>query len=103
MANTENVLTTEQWAAARLLVARLRSEAAYEPFFLEDLGVDWLVTEDLVCATTDTGESIRLGDMLYAAIVMMWSLVVAQADETCTPPIEIVAQLGLGLASHEPT
>lgn len=96
-------LNAEQWAAARMLVARLRSEAAYEPFNFEDIGVTWLATDDVICATADTGELMRLGDVFYAAIVMMWSLVVAHAEETGEHPLDVIGQLGIGLALHDPS
>lgn len=86
-----------------MLVARLRSEAAYEPFDFEEIGVTWLATDDVICATADTGELMRLGDVFYAAIVMLWSLVLAHAEETDTSPMQVISDLGLGLALHDPS
>lgn len=96
-------LNAAQWAAARMLIARLRSEAAYEPFDFGEIGVTWLATDDVICATTDSGELLRLGDVFYAAIVMLWSLVIAHADATGEHPVDIVAQLGIGVAQHDPS
>lgn len=103
MPDTDHPLTTEQWAAARMLVARLRSEAAFEPFDFDDIGVRWLATDDVVCAVNDSGDQMRLGDVFYAAIVMMWSLVVAHAAETDQAPLDVIGQLGIGLALNDPS
>lgn len=104
MSDTDNnPLTAEQWVAARMLVARLRSEAAFEPFDFEELGVTWLATDDVICASADTGEQMRLGDIFYAAIVMLWSLVIAHAEETGEHPLDVISQLGIGLALNDPS
>lgn len=96
-------LTPEQWAAARMLTARLRSEAVQEDFSFEDLGIEWLITDDVICARTDMGDDIRLGDLFYASIVMLWSMIVSYAADTGQHPLHVVGQLGIGLAQNEPT
>lgn len=98
----EQPLTSAQWAAARLVISRLRSEAAQEEFTFEELGVTWLDTDDLVCAVQEDGGMIRHGDMLHAAIVLLWSMIVERSEFEDAHPSLVVSQLALGLANAEP-
>lgn len=98
----EGAFTHPQWEAARLLIARARSEAAGDEFDLEELGITWIEVDNLVCAFTDSGAAISVGDILHASIVLLWSAISAASDYGSASPAEIVARLGLGLAAHEP-
>lgn len=100
MADAE--LTREQFAAARMLMARLGAEATGLPFCEEELGISWQPNDDILCATTEDGLQLLAGDFLYAAIVLLWSMVMGSAEASDTPPAEVVSRLALGLASHEP-
>lgn len=95
-------LTMDQWQAARMLLARLRSEAAHEDLHFEELGITWLAPDDLICATTDAGHVIRMGDLVLAALVLLWSQVLDTADIEGVGPEVVIARLGLGLLSMEP-
>jgi hypothetical protein len=100
---TEPILTRPQFDAARMLVARLHAEAANIPFDVKDVGWTWLTADDAVCAVADDGTELRQGDVLYAAVVLLWSMVVSCADSQARPIDAVIAQLGLGVASNEPT
>lgn len=102
MPDDKDVLTPAQFAAARMLIARLGAEAAEEEFSEELLGIHWLANKDMVCAETEEGEFLLAGDFLYAAIVLLWSMVVGSAEANGQDTADIVSRLALGLASHEP-
>lgn len=100
---SDAVFSPGQWAAARMLVARLHCEAQGVPFEYTDIGLEWLNIEDKVCARTDTGVEIYTSDVLFAGIILLWSLLCEQSfvfDEDS--PLEAVARLGLGIAQAEP-
>lgn len=85
-----------------MLIARLRAEAVGETFDFPDLGITWLANEDIVCAITEEGEVLMAGDVFYATVVLLWSMVMGAAEIEGVDPSEIVAKLALGLARHEP-
>ena len=97
----QETITAEQWAAARMLVARLRSEASQQEFDFADLGITWVQNNDPICATVDDGTMIRTSDLLYANVVLMWTLVIDRATYEGVEAAEIVNRLGLGLADME--
>lgn len=99
----ENVLTKPQFDSARMLVARLHAEAAGTNFDVEDVGWEWLTPDDAVCALTDDGVELRQGDVLYSAIVLLWSMVVTCAQAEDTTVDAVISRLALGVASHEPS
>lgn len=99
---TEAMMTPEQYDAARLLVARLRSEAAREWFSFEEIGMIWQETNDPVVVTTDAGHEIRASDLFYGSMVLLWSLVNAHALRNSVDVSAVVADLGLHLAAAEP-
>lgn len=95
-------LTPEQYDAARLLVARLRSEAAREWFSFEEIGMDWSETNDPVVVTTDAGHDIRTSDLFYGAMVLLWSLCNAHAARNGVDVTDVIADVGVHLALAEP-
>jgi hypothetical protein len=97
-----DVFTQSQWAAARILIARTRAEAAGQEFDLEQLGVWWTELDDTLCATTDTGIDISVGDVLQASVILLWSAILAASDYAQITPVEVIQRLGLGLAQNEP-
>lgn len=98
----EDVLSKAQFEAARMLIARLRSEATDELFDLDQLGMTWADPEGLICAVCEDGTTISVGDLLYGAIVLLWSSLSERAEAGDEPVIDVVQRLGLGLALNEP-
>lgn len=98
-----NRFSKEQWEAARILIARLQSEANGDQFSYEALGVKWLSPSDDPCATNDAGEVLLTSDFLFALFALLWSLIHQQADAIGGTPNDVIAQLGLYLALADPT
>lgn len=86
-----------------MLIARLRCEAAEEAFDFRSIGMEWLSPEDQVCARTESGQDIRASDVLFAAIILLWSEMKEKAEMLEVHPSVIVARLGLGLALSDPS
>ena len=102
----EVVLTPEQWTAARMLVALLGAEARDEikpgkDFDFEQIGVEILPVEDILFALTDTCQ-IKVGDMMYAAKLLIWSLINQFADDEGVDVSTAISHLAMRLAAVEP-
>lgn len=92
-----------QWEAARMLVARLGAEANGTELAFSQIGMTWMDIPDQVCAVTDDGVDILTGELVYAAMVMLWSIILDRAEEEGVEPSMILADLGLNLAKVEPS
>lgn len=95
-------LDREIFEAARMLIARLRSEAAREDFDFASLGITWQESGGPYVAITDVGVKITGTDVLTAALVLLWSLCVARAEDENVSVGDVIATLGLRLALFEP-
>jgi hypothetical protein len=97
-------LTREQWTAARMLVTLLGAEARDgegEDFDFEMIGVEVMPVENITFAMTADCE-IEVGDMLYAAKLLLWSLINQFADHECIDVEAAVSFLAMRLAAEEP-
>jgi hypothetical protein len=101
----ELVLTPEQWTAARMLVTVLGAEAregAGDDFDFDMIGVEVLPIEDAIFAMTAEYQ-IEIGDMLYAAKLLLWSLISQFAEHEGIEVQDAVSILAMRLAAEEPT
>lgn len=87
--------------AARLIIARLRSEAAGEDFDFDEVGWEWLEATVTPVARNERGV-VDTNDVFTAALVLLWSVVCARAIEHGRPVTEMIGELGLRLALFEP-
>lgn len=96
-------LTPEQWTAARMFVAQLGAAARGEEddFDFDTIGMEIMPVEDMLLAMT-AEHQISIGDALYAAKVLIWSLLNAFADEEGIDMQSAVGYLGTRLALVEP-
>lgn len=91
---------TEEFEAARMFVARLRSEAAQEPFDFAQLGLTWTELAKLPLAVTEEGMTISAESFVRAALVLLWTLIVETNEDD---QIRAVSELGVAVARHAPT
>lgn len=97
-------MSPEQWIAARMFVAVLGAEAndeAGDDFDFESIGVEILPVEDIMFAISGERQ-VLTGDMMYAAKMLLWSLVCSFADVMGITPAQAVSLLGMNLALCEP-
>lgn len=99
---SDELLSRAQFEAARMLVARLHAEAQNVDFDVSDLGWTWLTPDDQICAVSEEGVELRQGDVVYAAVVLLWSMAVGAAMSQTVTVDRVIERLGLGVASHEP-
>lgn len=98
-------LTPEQWTAARMLVTILGAEARSsdgEDFDFEMIGVEVMPVENMVFAMTVDYE-VEVGDMLYAAKLLLWSLINQFAEHEGIDVESAVSFLAMRLAAEDPT
>jgi hypothetical protein len=97
-------VTRPQWEAARMLIAWLRAQAVGDTLDYASVGIEWLETPDQTVACTDGAVDIKISDIFYASLMLLWSVVQQEADllDEATAE-EAVARLGLGLAHIEPS
>lgn len=97
------ILTTPQWHALRLIIHRLRCEAAQEPFVLEDIGQSWLPSTDVVVATADDGKvPIAESDLMFAVIMTCWTLITTVAETRGVDAGSVISEFALEVAAVEP-
>lgn len=103
MDQTDDVLTPAQWTAARMFVAQLGASAREEEgeFDFDAIGMEVLPVEDISLILTAEHE-ITVGDAMYAAKVLIWSLLAAFAEEEGIDMETAVSHLGMRLAMVEP-
>ena len=99
-----DLMSPEQWIAARMFVAVLGAEAndqSGDDFDFESIGVEILPVEEIMFATQGD-HAVLTGDMMYAAKMLMWSLICSFADVMEISPAQAVSLLGMNLALCEP-
>lgn len=99
----EPLLTPGQFAAAQMLMARMIAESSGEEFKFSDIGMTWISADDRVCAVQDDGNMIRVGDVIYAAIVMLWSTLLERSQSSGEEMSLILSRMGISLAFHDPS
>jgi hypothetical protein len=100
----DEIMSPEQWVAARMFVAVLGAEANEESgddVDFEEIGVEVLPVEEIMFAMT-AQHQILTGDMMYAAKMLLWSLVCSFAELAGITPAQAVSHLGMNLALCEP-
>lgn len=97
-ASNEVQFTKAQFEAARFIVARLRAEAAGEPFDIEQAGYTWN-PDDPVVMMSEHGTMIHGTDLLQACLVLLWGFI-----ETDDPILaaSTVSIMGLSIAMADP-
>lgn len=86
-----------------MLVARMITESSGMPFEFGEIGVTWVSPDDRICAVAEDGTMMRVGDVIYAAIVLLWSTVLERAESSGEETAAILGRMGVGLAMHDPT
>lgn len=99
----QSLLTIGQFRAAQMLVARMISESSGYDFEFEEIGVTWVGPDDFICAVAEDGTMMRVGDVIYAAIVLLWSTVLERAESSGENVTAVLGRMGVGLALHDPT
>lgn len=97
-------LTPEQWTAARMFVTVLGAEArdeVGEDFDFDQIGVEIMPVEDILFAMT-AEHQIKVGDMMYAAKLLIWSLINQFAEDEGIDVSAAVSHLAMRLAAEEP-
>ncbi len=105
MDDTPELMTPEQWTAGRMFIALMGAEANEgmgDDFDFETLGVEIMPVEDITYALREDGQMVLMGDMMYAAKMLMWSLICSFAEIMEIEPAEAVSLLGMNLALCEP-
>lgn len=98
----ESPFNEAQFEAARFLVARLRAEAAGERFEGEEIGMKFAPMGDFPAAAIDTGVIITSTDFIRASLLILWSMVLDMSECAGCTPAQVIQQMGLSLAEHDP-
>lgn len=97
-------LTPEQWVAARVFVALMGAEANEgkgDEFDFDSIGVEVMPLDSMVYAMT-AEHQVAVGDMMYAAKMLLWSMICSFAEVMDITPAAAVSHLGMNLALVEP-
>ncbi len=98
------VMTPEQWVAARMLVTLLAAEANGndgDTFDFDTIGMELMPVEGITFALT-AEHQILLDDVLFAAKLLLWSLINQFAEDNHIDPATAVSHLAIRLALSEP-
>lgn len=96
-------LTEGQFRAAQMLIARLLAEGEGRPFEFAEVGLQWDMPDTALCAHYEDGTLLSVGDVMYGAIVLLWSTLIERAELADESILESISRLGLGLAMHNPS
>lgn len=101
--NEPIALSEGQFRAAQMFIARLLAEGEGRVFDFEDVGLNWELSDSTTCAHYDDGTELTVGDVMYGAIMLVWSTIVDRAEIAGETVLESLSRLGLGLALYDPT
>lgn len=97
------VLTEGQFRSAQMLIARLLAEGEGRSFNFSEVGLQWDMPDNTICAHYEDGTVLSVGDVMYGAIVLLWSTLIERAELADEPIVDAISRLGLGLALHDPS
>lgn len=103
MSNDQPVLTEGQFRAAQMYIARLLAEGEGRVFEFEEVGLQWVLADNTICAHYDDGTMLTVGDVMYGAIMLVWSTIVDRAELANETVLQALSRLGLGLALYNPS
>lgn len=86
-----------------MFIARLLAEGEGRAFEFADVGLNWDLNDNTICAHYDDGTMLTVGDMMYGAIMLVWSTIVDRSELANETILESLSRLGLGLALYDPS
>lgn len=93
-----STFTSEQMAAAQMILARLAAEAGGLEFDESALGIEFMVMPQPYIAITDEGELISVSDVIMASLSILWTLLDDLSDHQEMDIEELISSMGVRLA-----
>lgn len=101
MDGTSDSYSTTQREALKGLIAAFAAKAGDQEFVFGDLGWTWAAPTNQVVAVTADGITIKMQDLVDAALILAWSSATYYARAIEVDVAEVIAAFGIGVAAME--